>query len=191
MTTQTTQTTQDATRDAVDDARTAGRTTVSLLRDSGYATIGATDAAVSYVRHIGERATEARGALSALRVPTPHDVTETLRELGHGVEEQFASLAGRGRQVVASLQTNRETRAATERARVARSQVKAAATSVRRAGEAAGEAVEQAADEVGDRTDIEYADMTVDELRNLARARDIEGRSEMNKAELIEALRSS
>lgn len=186
----TTQTTQDTTNDVVKGARETGRSTVSLLRDSGYATIGATDAAVSYVRQIGTRATEARGTLSALKVPTSHDVTATLRELGHGVEEQFASLAGRGREVVASLQGNRATRAATEQARVARTQVKAAATSVRRAGEAAGEAVEQVADDVGELADVDYADMTVEELRTLARARDIEGRSEMNKAELIEALRS-
>ncbi|MBW3603529.1 MAG: Rho termination factor N-terminal domain-containing protein [Actinobacteria bacterium] len=33
--------------------------------------------------------------------------------------------------------------------------------------------------------------MTVDELRSLARARDIDGRSDMNKAELIAALQQS
>ena len=39
--------------------------------------------------------------------------------------------------------------------------------------------------------DVDYADMTVEELRGIARARDIEGRSEMNKAQLVEALRDA
>lgn len=186
-----TQTAQDTTRDVVEGTREAGKTTASLLRDGGFATIGATDAAMSYVRHLGAKATEARGTISSLKVPSPQDVTATLRDLSHEVEEQFTSLAGRGREVVASLQTNRATRTASDRARVARSQVKAAATSVRRAGEAAGEAVEEAAAEVGDRTDVDYSEMTVEELRALARARDIDGRSEMNKAELVEALEAS
>jgi hypothetical protein len=36
-----------------------------------------------------------------------------------------------------------------------------------------------------------FEDMTVKELHELARERDIAGRSSMNKAELIDALRSS
>ena len=184
----TTSTPERITRTVVDGARTARRSTVTLLRDGGYATIGATDAAVAYVRQVGAKANEARGTLRALKLPTPDDVTGTLRDLGNGVEEQFESLAGRGRDVVGSLQGNRATQRAAERTSTARSQVKAAATSVRRAGEAATDAVDEAADRVGDRTEPDYAEMTVDELRSIARARDIEGRSDMNKAELVEAL---
>lgn len=187
----TTSTPERITHTVVDSARSAGRSTVSLLRDGGYATIGATDAAVSYVRHVGARATEAGGRLRAIKLPTPADVTTTLRDLGAGVEEQFGSLAGRGREIVGSLQGSRATRDAVERTRTARSQVKAAATSVRRAAEATAEAVDDAAEQVGERTGTDYAEMTVDELRSIARARDIEGRSDMNKAELIEALRNA
>ncbi len=187
----TTHTPENRTRAVTDEASTANRSTAELLRDGGYATIGATDAAVSYVRHLSEKASEVRGGLRSLKLPTPDDVSATLREIGDGVEQHFESFAGRGREVVAALQGNRATQAAGERARVARSQVKAAATSVRRAGEAATDAVEEAADTVGGRADVDYESMTVDELRDLARARDIEGRSDMNKADLIAALRSS
>lgn len=185
-----TSTPERLTRAVVDNARTAGRSTASLLRDSGYATIGVTDAAVSYVRSVGTRANEARGTLRSMKLPTPTDVTETLRGLGADVEEQFESLAGRGREVVGSLQGGRATQTAAERTRVARSQVRAAATSVQRAGEATAEAVDEAADRLGE-GDAGYADMTVEELRGIARARDIEGRSNMDKTQLVEALRNA
>jgi hypothetical protein len=184
----TTPTPEHITRTVVDSARTAGRSTVSVLRDSGYATIGATDAAVSYVRTVGAKANEAGATLRTLKMPKPTDVTATLRDLGTGVEEQFEALAGRGREVVGSLQGSRATREAVARTRTARSQVKAAATSVRHAGEATGDAVDAATDRVGERTEPDYAAMTVEELRGIARARDIEGRSDMNKAELVDAL---
>jgi hypothetical protein len=186
----TTSTPERLTRVVVGNARTAGRTGVSLLRDSGYATIGATDAAMSYVRSVGTRANEARGTLRSMRLPKPTDVTETLRGLGAEVEEQFESLAGRGREVVGSLQGGRATQTAAERTRVARSQVKAAVTSVQRAGEATAEAVDAAADRIAE-GGADYADMTVEELRGIARARDIEGRTDMNKAQLVEALRKA
>ncbi|CAN5848879.1 hypothetical protein BH23ACT10_BH23ACT10_15830 [soil metagenome] len=187
----TTQTPEQITRNVAAGARTASRTTFGLLRDSGYATIGATDAAVSYVRQLGTKANELRGGLRALKLPAPTEVSSSLRDLSDDVEQQFESLAGRGRELVASLQGNRATQTATDRVGVARSQVKAAATSVRRAGDAATDAVEEAASEVGTATERDYAAMTVDELRSLARIRDIDGRSDMNKAELITALQQS
>lgn len=182
---------EQISQDVADTARTVSRSTFGLLRDSGYATIGATDAAVSYVRQLGAKASELRGNVRSLSLPAPTDVSSSLRELGDGVEQQFEALAGRGREVVASLQANRTTQEANERARIARSQVKAAATSVRRAGAAATDAVEEAADEVGSANGPDYAAMTVDELRSVARERDIDGRSEMNKAELIAALQQA
>lgn len=179
----------DGARTVADGARSAGRASVSLLRDGGYATVGATDAAVAYARRLRARATEVRDELQGLRLPDPRTVTKSIRGLGAEVEQQFETCASRGREVVASLQRSRAARTATERADVARSQARAAATGVRRAGEAAGEAVEEAADQVGTRAD--YASMTVEELRTLARERNIEGRSDMNKAELVRALRDS
>jgi hypothetical protein len=187
----TTHEAEQISHDAAGAARTVGRSTFGLLRDSGYATIGATDAAVSYVRQLGVKASELRGTVRSLTMPAPTDVSSSLRELGDGVEQQFEALAGRGRELVASLQRSQATQEATERARIARTQVKAAATSIRRAGDVATHVVEEAAGEVGSATEPDYASMTVDELRSAARARDIDGRSEMNKAELVAALQQA
>jgi hypothetical protein len=89
------------------------------------------------------------------------------------------------------LQNNGPTRSAVAQARVARSQVKAAVTSVRRAGAAGGEAAEQAAATVGDDKAVNYEALTVDQLRDLARERGIPGRHDMNKSQLIAALRQA
>lgn len=179
-----------SSRKITDGARDAGRSTVALLRDGGFATIGVTDAAVTYVRKLGERAEQMRGDLPDLKtLRNPNELSASLRELSSNVEERFGALAGRGREVVESLQRNRPTRDAAERARVARSQVKAAATSVARAGEAAGDAAQQGAATVGDESAVDYGSLTLEQLRELARERDITGRSDMNKSELITALR--
>jgi hypothetical protein len=175
-----------------DKAHDARRSTVALLRDSGYATIGVTDAAVTYVRRLGERAEHLRAELPDLRqLRSRDDLYASLREFGAGVEERFDALAGRGREVVETLQRSGPTRVAVSRARVARSQTKAAVTSIRRAGEAGGEAVEEGAKTVGDKDAVDYDSLTVDQLRELARERDLHGRHDMNKAQLIAALRKA
>ena len=179
----TSQATDNPTTKLTAGARNAGRSTVALLRDGGYATIGATDAAVTYVRRLGERAEQLRGDLPSTR----DDLYASLRN----VEDRFGALAGRGREVVESLQRSRPTRDVVAQTRVARSQIKAAVTSVRRAGQAGGEAAGQAATVVGDDTAVDYQSLTVDQLRDLARERDIAERHDMNKTQLIAALRRS
>lgn len=188
----TTPSIDQASRKLTTSARDAGHGTATLLRDSGYATIGATDAAVAYVRHLGERAGQVRNDLPSFKtLRSPSELTSTLRDLGTTVEERFGALAGRGREVVESLQGSRGTREAVSRTRVARSRVKAAATSVGRAGEAAADAVEEGAAKIGDDAAVDYDALTVDQLRELARERDIQGRSDMNKSDLVAALRKA
>jgi Rho termination factor, N-terminal domain len=181
----------NATRKLTDGARNAGRSTVALLRDGGYATIGATDAAVAAVRRLGERAEQLRVELPDLtKLRNRDDVSVSLRALSSNVEERFDALAGRGREVVESLQRSRPTRNAVAQTRAARSQVEAAVTSVRRAGEAGGEAAVQAAT-VSDNAAVDYQSLTVGQLRDLARERGVRGRHDMNKAQLIAALRET
>jgi methyl-accepting chemotaxis protein len=190
----TTPSLEKATQKLAEGARNAGRSTVALLRDGGYATIGATDAAVAYVRRLGERAEQVREGLpeQLKTLRNPSDLTASLRGFGSNVEERFDALAGRGREVVETLQRSGPTRDALKRTRVAGEQVKAAATSIRRAGEAGTEAVEQVAEQVTDTAStVDYASLTVDQLRDLARERNIPGRHDMNKAQLIAALRKA
>jgi hypothetical protein len=175
-----------------DGARTAGRTTVWLLRDGGYATIGATDAAVAAVRRLGARAEQLRVELPDLtRLASREDLSASLRTLGSNVEERFGALAGRGREVVDELQRSGPARGVVARTRAARGQVTAAVTSVRGSGDADGEATGSAAAVVGDEPAVDYRSMTAGELRELARERGIRGRHDMNKAQLIAALRET
>lgn len=172
------------------------RKPVDLLRDTGYATIGATDAAVAYVRRLSERAERELPDLKVLR--DPNELSAQLRQLGDVVEARFEALAGRGREVVESLQRKRPTRDALARARAAREQVESALTDARGAAktageavEATGEAVEAGAAAVGNGAATDYEALTVAELRELARDRGIAGYSGMHKAELIAALRKA
>ena len=74
--------------------------------------------------------------------------------------------------------------------RTARTEVKRATTAARSAAGAAARAVSDAAASIDPVDTRPYEDRTVSELRELATARSIEGRSEMNKKQLIRALRS-
>jgi hypothetical protein len=183
-------TTTDETTQTTDRTEPTVRTPVDVLRESGYATIGATDVAVSYLRRLGARAGDVRGEVPNLRQLRPANLTSSLRSLGADVEHRFELLAGRGRDVVGTLQHSRPARMASARARVARSQVRATGATVRRAGEAGEQVVEEATETVGTPKGVEYESLTIGELRELARERRIAGRSDMNKAELIAALRS-
>ena len=63
--------------------------------------------------------------------------------------ESYQDLARRGEKIVASIRRSPYTHRAIEQTKVARSQVKAASTSVRRAADTAAEATRQAAKKVG------------------------------------------
>lgn len=189
-TTETAQTTdipQTAGTDQSVDARRSRRSPVDLLRTGGYVTIGATDAVVAHLRRLSERASEVRPDVD-LR---PQALTSSLRELGADVGDRVELLEGRGREVVGTLQRSAPARVASARTRVARSQVKATGTTVRRAADAGEQVVEEAVETVGTPEAVEYESMTFVELRELARERNIEGRSDMHKAELIAALREA
>lgn len=144
------------------------RNVKTIVLDSAYATVGLTDTAVEVLKSLPTKAAELREEapvrVKALRTSltseAPKQLTErfqtvttqgksTVEGLRGQVEQQLTSYAARGREVVGKVQNSAATKRAFEQSRVARSQVKAAATSVRKAVGATADAAESAADKAG------------------------------------------
>lgn len=172
----------------VERVRGLGRATGEALQQTGYALVGLTAL-------VGERVKEL--------VEDPQRSSEVVRE-------RITTLVDRGREtwptVVEESREVAEEVAETARTRVQKARRKAESAVDRETvpGEtAAGEGREPAwdrdvegrperpveEDEAPDREGVpDYEELTVSELQEIARDRDLEGRSQMNKAELIEAL---
>lgn len=144
-------------------ARDARAAVTTIVRESGYAYVGAGDMAVAFVRTLPQRAesfASTAGERARSLVISPARLTELARERGErlgklvedtrgNVSEQFDTLVVRGRKVVGAVRTSAPTKRAVDQTKIARSQVKAAVTSVRKAVDESGDAVEAAADKLG------------------------------------------
>lgn len=131
-----------------------------LVLDSAYATIGLTDSAVAVLKSLPVKAAELRGDAPELVKTAPKQATERVQavaaqgkaaavELRTQADQRLGTLAARGREVVGKVQNSAATKRALDQSRIARSQVKAAATSVRKAVGAGVQAADVAADKVG------------------------------------------
>lgn len=144
------------------------RTVKNIVIDTAYATVGLTDTAVEVLKSLPAKAAELREEApvrvktlsTTLTTEAPKQVTArfqavttqskaTVTELRGQVENSIGSYADRGREVLGKVQNSAATKRALEQSRVARSQVKAAATSVRKAVGATAAAAESAADKAG------------------------------------------
>lgn len=118
-------------------AAQAERTVRSLVSDSAYAALGVGDSAVGALKHLP-------GEVERIRKEARLDAVR--RNAG----KEFDGYAARGRAVAQSVSRNAATSRALEQAKVARSQVRAAMTSVRKALGAGVDAVDTATDKLGD-----------------------------------------
>jgi hypothetical protein len=137
----TAQTARKATTAAKKTSVQAERTVRSLVTDGAYAALGLGDAAVAAAKGLPAQ-------LERLRKEAPKAVGTARGQ----AEKEFDAYAKRGRNMLQSVRTNAATKRALEQSKVARTQVKAATTSVRRAFGQSVEAAETAAQKIGDET---------------------------------------
>jgi hypothetical protein len=198
-----------ATKKAQATAQQAERTVTSLVTESAYATVGAGDRAAAFLRGLNDVRVDVPQRLVSLREQAPKlardlrkQTVSTIEELRGQARAEFDALAERGRKRVQSVRRSSKVSEATEQVRSARSQVKAAATSVSRAVEtnveAATKLVGQAGRTPAARSQSQpgsdhrpYEERTLEELRDRAAELGIEGRSHMTKDQLVKALREA
>jgi len=190
----------EAVRRAEEAADRAEDSVTTVVRDGVYATVGVGDAAIRGVRWAGERVQSARNASRA-------DVEQGLTTLVQSLGGEFDRYASRGRDVVVDLRhgsaarrvadaaervsedAGKARRAGSQAAFSARSATRTTGRATRDAAAGVGEAVREGAGELGGTAN--YDEMSITELRDLARSYDISGRSNMSKAQLVAALRQS
>jgi hypothetical protein len=183
-------TTQRTATQARRASEAAQRTVKTVVSDAGYATVGAADTAIALVRTLPTK-------LQSVDAPklqeTPRLTQERLETIRRNAEREFDVLAERGRNIVSELsKKNSAAQRAADQARTARTQIKGAATSLRKAVFSGAEAVESTVENAGRQAEREqYESMTVAELQDIARRKGIENRSEKNKSQLIRALLSA
>lgn len=126
----------------------AQRTLRAVVTDGVYAALGATDNAVEVLRTLPAKVNGLRTDVPAFD-ELPKELQGRLSALRTDAEREFDALAQRGRTVVGTLSSSAVTKRAVEQSRVARTQVKAAVTSVRRAVDSSVDAAESVASKVG------------------------------------------
>jgi hypothetical protein len=128
----------------VEDVRTA-------LAEAAYAGVGLTDAALAIARDLPQRLEALRQQAPALLQELPTRArTEVADEL-EGARTALGDYTSRGRQVVGSIRDAAATRRALGQTEIARSQAKAAVTSIRKAVEQGQEVLEVATGRLGAR----------------------------------------
>jgi hypothetical protein len=160
----TTRAAKTTAREGQATTRQAERTVRAFVSDGAYAALGVGDTAAGVLKglpgQVGRIRKEAPKTVETsvkdveqrvrnLWTETPDELKARLDAARKEAGKEFDAYARRGRSVVEAVRGSAATRRAVEQSKVARSQVKAATTSVRRAFGQSMEAVEAAADKVG------------------------------------------
>lgn len=169
---------QRSVRQAGRAARSLAETVRALARDTGFVMIGIGDLLVRTLRGAPRMVMEMPARLGAGIAQAPASV-------GEGLDE----LLERGQMVAAQVRHDRGLRAAAQTTETARRTARRAVSSVRRAAGAQARVARRSAAALGRPVRSRYQHMAVDELREIASRRQIEGRSRMDKRQLIAALR--
>ena len=120
----------------------------------------------------------------------PSRTLERLRSAPKDLRSAYWERVGAGHDALDRVRGRKGVRSARSATRSARSATRAASTSVGRAARATARAVSDATDALDPGDNRPYEERTVEELYALASEREIEGRSQMTKGQLIRALRS-
>src|SRR5512132_3541346 len=150
-----------------------------FLADSAYATLGLGAAAVELARSVDRVRVAAPRQARTIGRQAPKRLVgaadrgiSSVRSLPERATREFDSLSRRGRDLVGAIGGSAATGEAVDRARSARSRVKAAGTSVSRAAEGAVQAAERAGSVAADRTEpSEHREVRVEPARAQVRTR--------------------
>jgi hypothetical protein len=158
--------------------RRAAETVRAAVWDGACEMLGVGDFAATMVRDAGGATRRLPRRLVSMARKTPN-------RLNDGLEE----LTLRGQQLLSRIRRDRDVRSAARQTTAARRETREAADSLRSAAKAQLRAARKAGSRLGRSQRRRYESMTVGELQDLAAQRSISGRSNMNKRELIRALR--
>lgn len=151
------------------------------LEEAGHATLGAGEWVTQFVREL----LHASEGISGRLRETPDLLAQFFEQTATRLRDEYGGLSSRGRRVAGQLKDEPRVSQAVDATRAAGQRV---VDAVRTAGGRTAAELSSAAASAAVPSKTELRSMKVAELRDLASALDIDGRSDMKKAELVEAI---